>query len=576
MSQGKSLTSARLKTGPTAATNNTKTTHQKRRPLRAALLLATVLAVGTAVGIVIPTAWQKTQRSEAYLPDLERMAQRAPSDGPVLALLGGRLMEAHEHRAAAETLRRAVAAGEQGEDVWMALAAASAAAGEENRGLADLRLGLRARPESAGLRAALARCQALGPAAPGAVAVAISPDGPSPLVASYTSGSFLNRLADWWGRRHPESSGYATRQAWADTQPNDAQALRLWGLALLRNRRLPAAEAPLLRALTLAPMSPAANLAYAELLEQEAAPVKASLQYLACLRLRPDWLPALLGLGRSAAQAGMNGYAASAYARAAQLQPGSANVQIALGRADLEYNSSTYYAPALAAFQAAARLAPGRVDFLTDYGNCLQLNYRWQEAEAVLRRRLAAAPDDAFCHLLLGKVLMDNGPTPARMAEAEAQTREALRLVPHVPPAEIQLAQLLLARNETGEALSLLKDAFAHDPFNRKTMKILARAYRKAGQAGDAGRLDARADSLDRAHQQVQLIKAKSARSPKDAALHEQLAALLRQTGDALHADREQAMAHLLRTDPQQAARAMQSLNTEVQSVLPGAAVTTP
>ena len=570
------MTSAGRKTQVIAATNHSASAHQKRRPLRAALLLATALVVGTLLGVVIPGAWQRTQRREAYLPDLERLAQRSPTDGPLTALLGGRLMEAHEHAAAADTLRRAVADGEQTEPVWLALAAASAAAGETGRGLADLRMGLRARPESAGLGAALARCQALGPAAPGAVAGAISPDGPAPLVTAYTPGSFLDRISSWWGRRRPEDSGYATRQAWAAAEPNDAQAQRLWGLALLRNRRAPEAEVPLLRALALAPKSPAANLAYAEVLEQEAAPVKAGLQYLACLRLRPDWPPALLGLGRSAAQAGMIGYASEAYTRAAQLQPDSADVQIALGRADLAYNSSTYYAPALAAFQAAARLAPGRVDFLTDYGNCLQLNDRWQEAEAVLRRRLAAAPDDAFCHLLLGNVLMDNGPTPVRMAEAEAQTREALRLVPHVPPAEVQLAQLLLARNQNGEAISLLKDAFARDPFSRKTMKILARADRKVGKTGDAARLDVRADALDRAYQQVLLLKAKSARSPKDAALHQQLAALLRQTGDALHADREQAMVRLLRTDPGQAAREMQALNTEVQSVLPGAPATTP
>lgn len=556
--------------GPAEGRDPLPPSARKRRPLRAALFLVCMLAAGAVAVAALSPAWQRTQRREAYLPDLEAQARRAPTDGPLLALLGGRLMEAHEYAAAAETLRRSVGAGETGEAVWRALAASAAASGDRGRALADLKIGVRARPDAAELKAVLARAQAVPPSQPpAALAETISPEGPAPLIAAYAPGSLLGGISYWWGRRHPETSGFATRQQWAGRKPNDAQAQRLWGLALLRNRRLPEAEASLRRALALAPNSPAANLALADYLDGVGPPVKASLQYLACLRLRPDWPPALFGLGRSAAQAGMYGYATAAFARASQVDPQSVDAWIGLGRAYMEGGSSANYAPALAAFQTAARLAPGRADYLPDYANCLRLSNRWDEAEAALRRRLAAAPADSFSHFLLGLVLMDNDPTPARLAEAEAQTREALRLTPRAPSAQVQLAQLLLARRQTREALPLLTEAFSRQPLNRKTMKILARAYRLSGQAQVADRLDARSDALARDQQQTLVVESNVAKRPMDADLHAQLAALYRRTGAPQKADHEQALVQLLRTDPERAAREIQSLSVEVQSALP-------
>ena len=79
----------------------------KRRLSRPAVALL-VLVVLVLLAAVLGSAWQQTRLREAYLPDLEAQAQRSPTDGRLLALLGARLMEAGEQDAAAETLRRGV------------------------------------------------------------------------------------------------------------------------------------------------------------------------------------------------------------------------------------------------------------------------------------------------------------------------------------------------------------------------------------------------------------------------------------------------------------------------------------
>ena len=302
---------------------------QTRRALRAAVLLLLLALVGWQLA----DAWRQTARREAFLPALEAQALKTPNDGPLLALLGGRRAEAHQ-ASAADALRRAIVAGEQSDIVWQTLAGAVAAGGDRPRALADLRLGINALGAVPSLKDAQARAEALGPSpAPGALNQAISPEGAKPLVDAYTRGSFLNGLMQWWGHRFPEQSGFATREEWVRQAPDDAQAQRLWGLALRENGRLPEAGAALARAVDLAPRSPAAHLAFADALQQGGFAEKAGLEYIACLKLRPDWLPALLGLGNNALGDHLS-HATPAFRRATQIAPQSADAWVGLGRAE--------------------------------------------------------------------------------------------------------------------------------------------------------------------------------------------------------------------------------------------------
>ena len=535
-----------------------------RRPT-ARLFLGLLLAGAAWGALLLPGAWRETQRREASLLQLEAMARQDPYDGRLLALLGGRQMEAGEFAAAADTLSHAIAAGEKTEPVWLTLACAKAAVGDpQARGY----LGMGAHTlDTPGLAAAQTRCAALGPTASAfALAAAICPQGPKPLVDAYSQGSFLNRPVEWWGRRHPNSSGFATRQDWVRQQPNDAQAQRLWGQALLENRRWADAADALQRAVALAPTSPDAHLALAGLLERQATPAQAALEYVACLKLRPDWRPALLGLGRATLAVPMPITAADVYLRATQIGPQSAEAWVGLGQADVMAHQN--FGVALHAFQTAAQLAPVRTDFFAAYSEALRENGRWDEAEGVLRRLLTADPADAAGHLLLGGALLDHDPTAARVTEAEAETRVALRLVPKWEPALQQMADLRLHQGQPLEAARWLRQEIAEDPVNVKARLSLARADQQAGLTAQAAQVSQQATELSSATQQIDALKSDSAAAPSNVAIHQRLAALYARIGQADKARQEQEAIALIRAQPGTQAPVAQSLQSIIAAVL--------
>lgn len=551
-------------------------TSEPRRPLRAGrLLLGLSLALGVFGAVSLPGAWQETRRREATLPQLELMAQQSPSDGRLLDLLGARLAEAGEYPVAVETFRRALVAGGQDDSVWLTMAATRAASGDARFALADFSLALRENPQSPALQVAQVRVQGLGRhPAPAALARALCPDGPAPLVASLTRGSRLNGLEEWWGRRHPAQSGFATREEWARESPGDAQAQRLWGLALEENRRLPEAAAALSRAAALAPGSPETNLALAGLMARTGAPSRAVAQYVACLRLRPDWLPALQGLGQTAQEAGMTRYALQAYQRATEVAPASPDAWLGLGRAGATL--WTHHAQALAAFETAARLAPTRTDFYADYATALRqdaglnasANDHMSRAAALLRSRLAVAPDDAQCHYLLGESLLNGPPSPTADAEAEAETRRALELAPNQPQAQEQLARLCLDRGDARAAIPLLLRSLAAAPTNAPALTTLARAYARDGQTALSVTTFAQAKHISGIMDRVHTLQDREESHLLDPTLHEQLAGLYRQTGRPDKAGIEQNTARLIRQNPQEAAVQMDAVKTLVQTTL--------
>lgn len=528
-----------------------------------------LLGLGAVLVLMAPGAWQRTARREAYLPDLEAQARRMPYDGALFALLGGRLMEAGEYAAAREALLHAVASGEPNETTWCALAAVIAATGDRNLAIGHLRMGLQALPGSTVLASALRQARATGPAArPGALALAISPYWAQPLIDMYAAGGPLNRPVAWWGLRHPEQSGFTTRQEWALAQPDNAEAQRLWGLALLRNRRLAEAGVALRRAFALAPNSPAVNLAVADAQEQQGLTRQALLQYLTCLKLRPHWLPALLGLGRTSQASGLTQIAVRCYRQAAVVDPASVQAWIGLGHSYQQIESGSAYDKSVAAYETALRLAPDDTDCLDDYALSLYKLSRVREAEAVLRRRLQHSPEDAQCHYLLGMVLMDANPSAAGQAEAELQTRESLRLRPGDPPAKVQLAQWLLQQDQATPAVSLLQDTVRTNPYNRRARFLLARAYRQTGQMALAEQVAAAASALYRIQRQIADLEERKGSNLLDRSVHERLADLYSRTGAVGKAQQERATLRLLQSDPRAAAQARQDFDNSLNQAL--------
>ena len=532
------------------------------RNIRRGFLAVAVVALAAGA---LNGAWQRTRLRECYLPELEARARRSPADAPLLALLGARLMEASELDAAADALRRAAAAGDNTDEVWLSLAATNAARGQRGAALGDLALAQQTHGDAPALRAAQARVQALPPGAAGAALTqALCPQGPQAILGTHAAGSFLNGAQEWWGRHHPESSGYATRQDWVAQQPEDAQALRLWGLALERNRRLPEAGAALERAVAQAPRSPQAHLALAHYLGQTEVLGRAISEYLVCLKLRPDWLPALLGLGDVAWLHHQNKLASDTYQAATRVAPRSIDSWVGLGRADLTLR---YYLPkSLQAFGTAAQLAPERTDFYPSYGDALRRAGRWDEAETLLRRRRAAAPEDADCHFFLSLVLMDSRPSPTRNAEAESELRTCLRLTPGLVAPNIFLAQLLMQRGATEEAAGHLEEALKADPYNVNALRRLAQIYRQLKRQELSDEVMARAASVSRDQESILSLQPIERAKPLSVQVHSQLASLFARIGRPDLARNERQTAGLLQTRPKETAADL----ARIRQSLPG------
>ncbi|MDQ2731318.1 MAG: hypothetical protein M3Y56_06640, partial [Armatimonadota bacterium] len=85
---------------PIEMKNHSPTPKNPRR-FRALLLVLTLLC-GVAAAVFIPPAWDAVRLREAYLPELESIIRKSPHDGRLLSLVGARLAEAGDYKAAAQ------------------------------------------------------------------------------------------------------------------------------------------------------------------------------------------------------------------------------------------------------------------------------------------------------------------------------------------------------------------------------------------------------------------------------------------------------------------------------------------
>lgn len=527
------------------------------------LLLGTVCLGGGLYAL--QQSWQATLLREAYLPDLELRAHTDSTNGPLLALLAGRHAEAGDFATAARLLERAIAAGETAPDVWVTWAASLAASGQRERSGQVLKMAL-ARPAThASAQQALDRCRPLGTTATDQeLARAIAPDGPSAFVARRTRGSLLNGLALWQAERNPKASGFATRQHWAKTAPDNLDRQTLWAEALLKNGRYSEAGLAIEPVLKADPERTDARLIRAEAYRYAGAIAKAGLEYNALLKKDPDLLPALLGMGQVALEKSLYPIALDAFTKASKQAPQNADAWIGLGRA--HYNQRLNFGAAVDAFEHARKLAPSRTDFAISNANALRAIFRWPEAEKLLRQRLADIPDDAEAHFQLGGVLLDSNRTPEREAEAEKLLRRSLELEPRAVAAMARLGGLLVRKKQEKEAIPLLEAVLADDMYNVAATKDLAQAYRQAGRLREAKDAQESFVQLTQYMEQRNFLDDQLRREPMRALLHEKLAALLEQGGEKEKAKLHKDAAFMLRTDRKKAERGLSALNAALAS----------
>ena len=508
-------------------------------------------------------AHHATQLREAYIDDLQTIVRHSPTDGPALALLGARLAETDRFSEAAEVLARAIQAGQRDELLWRTWAACLTASGQRPAARAVLEEAQKGgASDTATIRQALERTASLPTEASDLdIAKALCPAGPGELAERFSQGSYLNTLSDTLARRDRAHSGFSYRQRLARANPDDAPIQILWSEALRRNGRLRDAETAATKALRLAPQSREAQLAYAAVLLDGGAAVKAALQYRQLLARNPDWLPALVGLGRAATEKKLHRLALENLEKATQRDPNNVEAWIALGKT--YFYQGLRYDLSLNAYQKAITLAPERTDFFTPMSDALRANYKFAEAEALLRRRLADTPRDAQAHYMLAYLLTTQQSTPARASEAEKHLRTSLNLEPNVPVVQQALAQALLEKNDAAQAADagvLLTAVLEANPRNIGAMRLLAQAYRRIGKPEKAKEVQDDATKLSELDNQIRRLVEQELTHPADIAIHQQLAVLYQRTGENEKSLQEQGMIQMLKTHPEQAAKGLQAL----------------
>ncbi|HEV2472020.1 MAG TPA: tetratricopeptide repeat protein, partial [Chthonomonadales bacterium] len=382
--------------------------------------------------------------------------------------------------------------------------------------------------------------------------------GPRSLTRLYAHGSFLNPIAEWYGRLHPSASGYSTRAAWVRRSPHSSQAQLLWAEALLRNLRYIEAEKAARLALQIDPSSLSARLALGDALYGQGREVKAGLQYEAAARACPGSLSALLGLGRVALSKKLLAMGLDVYRKAVTLDPRCADAWVGLGQA--QFNAALDIGGAVSAFRRAAALAPNRTDFFPTYANALRAEGRYSESEALLRRRLVDAPEEASTYFYLALNLLQSNVTQARRAEAERCLRTSLDLNPQGVSARVWLGRLLLDTGRPAEAAVMLESALKLDPVNGSAGMMLARAYRSLGKPEEAAATEKRAVAAQSYASRTANLEDELRRSPLNRNLYLQLADQYGKEGQPDIARRYRQVATILAHNSPQAGRSVLEL----------------
>ena len=380
-------------------------------------------------------------------------------------------------------------------------------------------------------------------------------------------GSFLDVVSEWWGRRHPEQSGFATRARWISAEPGNPEVQRLWGLALLRNRRPYDALGVLEGAVASAPDSAEMHRACALAYDGAGDSKRAFREAVKAILLDPDSVSCLVGFGQICL--GVNtDYAHFAFRRASEIAPGAVEVWIGLGSADLQTAGGLRLSEAVKAFETARRLAPDRVDFLPDYALALSKSSRADEAETLMRYLITRSSGDAEAHYRLGQLLLQNDPTPARVAEAEADAREAVRLVPESPEYARGLGEALLGKGSAHDAIPFLRYALSRYHADTNTMRLLVRAYAQAGQPETAAAYAARAADLSTVIARIDVLQRQSERRYLEPDYHQELAGLYDRMGRSEGAASERRIRSILAADPGASAASYHAHQAEILRLL--------
>lgn len=239
--------------------------------------------------------------------------------------------------------------------------------------------------------------------------------------------------------------------------PEDAEALSLYGLALVHRGTLAEAEAPLRRAVALEPEQVGFRLNLIELLERRRDYAAALAEAEQILARAPRSARAWAKTGHLLAAVGRSADARDAFGRAVDLDPRDLASTLRLCRLEIAQRDLTAAARRL---ESARRLAPRHEALPRLELELTAAAGDWQRLDALARARLEAQPEDPAARHALAQAAFETG----HYRRAMDAYRPLLAAQPENPHLLTAYARICLHAQEFDAALAALNRAEAVQP----------------------------------------------------------------------------------------------------------------
>jgi tetratricopeptide (TPR) repeat protein len=257
------------------------------------------------------------------------------------------------------------------------------------------------------------------------------------------------------------------------THSSPAIDLKLMQAASLLDTNPGAAARLALEILAASPGHPAATLLLGNARRSGPDPAAAVAVVAALAAAEPDSAVAQLELGRAALAAGQPDAARSAFARAVQLQGDLAEAWRELSLLHAAAGNDHGCDAAYARYAALADEEHHLAEPAAALGAV-----RLGAAEALLQRRLAAAPRDVAALRMLAEIHARR----EEFAEAELRYRQCLEIAPGHARARFELAVTLHSQQKPAPVLALMDRLLAQDPRDFACRSLKASAYNMLGE----------------------------------------------------------------------------------------------
>jgi tetratricopeptide (TPR) repeat protein len=176
------------------------------------------------------------------------------------------------------------------------------------------------------------------------------------------------------------------------------------------------------------------------------------------------------------------------------------------------------FAEAEKALQQAVALAPQDWRSQMDLGTVQAEQKQNATALAAFHAAARLAPSQPLAQLCLGRALLESAHTPAEMHAARIPLQQAIILRPTLAPAHLLLGQSYATQERWSEAAQELREAERLDPNDPETAFSLAGVYRRTGDAPGADREASRHQALKAFIEQKRALISRIEEAPEEIA----------------------------------------------------------